>query len=131
VLAVSGTTSALHRALLAYDGSPKAEEALYVATYLSSHWSIPLEIVTVIEGDRVTPETLTYAQKYLEAHGGQATFVKKDGPVAEAILKTAAEWDSDLIMMGGYGFNPVMEVVLGSTVDQVLREFRKPVLICR
>jgi len=33
--------------------------------------------------------------------------------------------------MGGYGFSPVLEVVLGSAVDQVLREARGAVLVCR
>jgi nucleotide-binding universal stress UspA family protein len=34
-------------------------------------------------------------------------------------------------VMGGYGFGPMLEVVLGSTVDEVLRTSRRPVLICR
>jgi nucleotide-binding universal stress UspA family protein len=33
--------------------------------------------------------------------------------------------------MGGYGFSPLVEVVLGSAVDQVLRESSRPVLVCR
>jgi nucleotide-binding universal stress UspA family protein len=33
--------------------------------------------------------------------------------------------------MGGYGFNPALEIVLGSTVDEVLRTGQLPVLICR
>jgi nucleotide-binding universal stress UspA family protein len=33
--------------------------------------------------------------------------------------------------MGGYGFSPVLEVVLGSAVDQVLRTSWKPMLICQ
>ncbi|NIN69699.1 MAG: universal stress protein, partial [Anaerolineae bacterium] len=37
----------------------------------------------------------------------------------------------NLIIMGGYGYSPVLEVVLGSTVDQVLRHSRHPTLICR
>jgi nucleotide-binding universal stress UspA family protein len=61
----------------------------------------------------------------------QAVFVKESGPVAEAILKTADEHQSDLIIMGGYGLSPVLEVVLGSTVDHVLRASRRPMLICR
>jgi nucleotide-binding universal stress UspA family protein len=36
-----------------------------------------------------------------------------------------------VLLMGGYGFAPVFEVVLGSVVDEVLRESQKPVLICR
>jgi nucleotide-binding universal stress UspA family protein len=53
------------------------------------------------------------------------------GPVAEVILSTAGAHDSDLILMGGYGYSPVVEVVLGSAVDEVLRASRQPVLICR
>ncbi len=131
VLAVPESSSHLARVLLAYDGSPKADEALFVATYLSGRWNIPLTVVTVIEMGRTTSDTLARAQKYLETHGVQAAFVKESGPVAEAILKTAEEHQSDLIVMGGYGFRPVLEVVVGSAVDQILRASRRPVLICR
>jgi nucleotide-binding universal stress UspA family protein len=56
--------------------------------------------------------------KVLETHGVGATFVKEGGSVAEAILKTVEEHESDLIIMG-------------SAVDQVLRTSRRPTLICR
>jgi nucleotide-binding universal stress UspA family protein len=120
----------MNRALLAYDGSPQAEEALFMAAHLCQpdHWNIPLTVVTVTEGERLT---LARAQKYLAEHKVQTTFVLEHGPVAEAILKTAATHESDLIIMGSYGFSPVLEIVLGSTVDQVLRSSRRPVLICR
>lgn len=131
VLAVPRASSHLDRALLAYDGSSKADEALFVATYLSGQWDIALVVVTVIETSRTTSETLARAQEYLETHGVEATFVKEGGSVAEAILKTAVEHESDLIIMGGYGFSPVLEVALGSAVDQVLRTSRQPMLICR
>jgi len=131
VLAVPRASSHLDRALLAYDGSSKADEALFVATYLSCRWNITLVVVTVIETGRTTAETLLRSQRYLETHGVEATFVKEGGTVAEAVLKTAEEHESDLIIMGGYGFSPVLEVVLGSAVDQVLRTSRQPMLICR
>lgn len=57
--------------------------------------------------------------------------MQERGSAVEAILKTAKAQQSDLIIMGGYGASPVVEVVLGSIVDQVLRESRRPVLICR
>jgi nucleotide-binding universal stress UspA family protein len=131
ILAVPGTASPLSRALLAYDGTPKAEEALFVATYLAGRWQIPLTVVTVLEGENVTAETLARADEYLTAHGVQATAVQEEGPVASAILITAEEQQADLIIMGGYGRSPVVEVVLGSVVDEVLRSARRPVLICR
>jgi nucleotide-binding universal stress UspA family protein len=131
VLAVPEGALPLDRALLAYDGSPKAEEALFVATYLAGGWGIPLVVVTVIETGRTTSAALARAREYLESHRVEATFVKESGPVAEAILKTAEAHESDLIVMGGYGFSPVLEVALGSAVDRVLREARGAVLVCR
>jgi nucleotide-binding universal stress UspA family protein len=131
VLAVPGRFSPLSRPLLAYDGSPKAKEALYLAAYLAARGQVPLVIVSAVEGREVTPDTLAEAGEYLERHGVQATLVQEYGPVAEVVLRAAKEYESDLILMGGYGHGPVMEVVLGSAVDEVLRSSRQPVLICR
>ncbi len=133
VLAVPGATFPLSRALLAYDGSPKAEEALFVATYVAGQWGLDLSVVSVTETDTAPAETLDRAQSYLAEHGVGATFIdiEKSGPTAEAILETAQEQESDLIVMGGYGHSPMVEVVLGSAVDQVLRESLVPTLICR
>jgi nucleotide-binding universal stress UspA family protein len=131
VLAVPGASASTDRALVAYDGSPKAKEALFVATYLAHHWNIPLVVVTVIETGRTTTETQARAQEYLEKHDVRATYVKESGTVAEAILRTAEVHESNLLIMGGYGFSPLLEIVMGSAVDQMLRESRKPVLICR
>jgi nucleotide-binding universal stress UspA family protein len=121
----------LSRALLAYDGSPKAEEALYVATYVAGQWQVPLVVVTMLSNGSVTEETQARAREYLEGHGIQATYVLEQGHAAEGILHAAEAHQSDFLIIGGYGTNPVLEVVLGSVVDQVLRSFHKPILICR
>ena len=131
ILAVPQVVSPLSRALLAYDGSPKAQEALYVATYLALQWQIPLTVVAVIEGEHGPSSPLDRARHYIESHGPAASFVEQSGPVAEAILRAAATSASDLILLGGYGFYALLEAVMGSTVDQVLREAKQPVLICR
>lgn len=131
VLAAPQASPRLERVLLAYDGSPKANEALFVATYLAGRWQLALTVVTVLEREADTPEPLRRARAYLEGHGVQAGYVEAHGQTATAILETAAAQESDLIVMGGYGASPVVEVVLGSVVDQVLREFGQPVLVCR
>jgi nucleotide-binding universal stress UspA family protein len=131
VLAVPGAFSPLSRPLLAYDGSPKAKEALYIATYLAARAQVPLIIVTVVEGGEVTPDTLAEAAQYAEDRGVEPLLVKEYGPVDQVILATARERDVDLILMGGYGPSPVVEVVVGSAVDGVLRASRQPVLFCR
>lgn len=130
VLAVPGAASRFLRALLAYDGSPKSDEALFVATYLAGRWNMPLVVVTV-ETDRIRPEVQRRAHEYLATHEVRATYEQKSGPVAEAILQATEQYESDLIIMGNYGPHPLLEVVRGSTVDDVLRASRQPMLICR
>jgi nucleotide-binding universal stress UspA family protein len=131
VLAVPGEPSPLQRPLLAYDGSPKAREALFVATYLTAKWELPL-VVLVAEDDVLSAdEALDDARFYLIARGVSATYVTARGPVADAIHDTAESHGCDLLVMGGYGFRPLLEVVLGSTVDEVLSWRRWPALICR
>ena len=121
----------MSRGLLAYDGSPKAEEALFVTAYLAVRWQIPFTVVVVDDEKIDGATTMARAQEYLHDHNAQATFVMEAGPLADAILRTVEEHNSELIVMGGYGAAPVKEVVIGSAVDQVLRESRTPMLICR
>ena len=130
VLAVPGLSSLLDRILLAYDGSPKAKEALFVAAYFAEQWKVALTVLTVAE-DSVPPAALDYARAYLEFHEAPAEFLTATGPVSPTILQTAAERQAQLILMGGYGAHPVVEVVLGATVDEVLRGSPGPMLICR
>ena len=130
ILAVPKVSSHMGRALLAYDGSPKADEALYVSTYLAGQWHIPLTVVTVMESERTTAKTIGRAKDYLSQHGVEATYIEKQGAVGESILAAAEEHGSELIVMGGYS-SPVLEIVLGSTVDTILRDCRYPVLISR
>jgi nucleotide-binding universal stress UspA family protein len=73
---------------------------------------------------------LTDVQRYLDLHEVAADLLSVSGPIAEAILTAAAERDINLLMLGGYGANPVKEVILGSTVNRVLREAPCPLFIC-
>jgi nucleotide-binding universal stress UspA family protein len=130
VLTVPGPAARPERVLLAYDGSPKAQEGLYVAAYLAGHWGAWLVVMTVIESEGDTGR-LAQARDYLSARGVSATYVPGRGDVAQAILSTAEQQASDLIVIGGYGVRPMREVVLGSKVDQILRQAQRPVLVCR
>jgi nucleotide-binding universal stress UspA family protein len=131
VLATPQTFGPMTHALLAYDGSPKGKEALYVATYIAAKWELRLTVVTVIDDNRVTAATSLEAQDYLKDYQVQASFILESGPVAGTIIKVSKQMGCDLLVMGGYGYNPVLEVVLGSAVDTVLHECHKPMLICR
>lgn len=130
VLALPDQPSALKQALLAYDGSSKGREALFVATYVAGRWGIPLVVLTVAAG-QATESLEAEAKTYLADHGVQATFVQKSGPVAEAVLETGDAHAADLIIIGSYSGSPVKNLVLGSSVDELLSRSKLPILICR
>lgn len=131
VLVVPGASSALERPLLAYDGSDRSREALFLAAYLADRGNTALAVVAVAEGKREPAQLLSEAAAYLETRGIEAALLEREGPTAEAILQAAEAHGSDLIVMGGYGRSPLVELLSGSVVDQVLRASRQPVLLAR
>jgi nucleotide-binding universal stress UspA family protein len=131
ILATPRSNSPLDRALLAYDGSPKSEEALFIATYLAGQWQIPLFVITVLNNGNTSEQILGHARDYIESHQVTATYFLEKGSPANVILKIGENVNSNFYIMGGYGANPVKEIVLGSVVDEVLRLGQKPVLISR
>jgi nucleotide-binding universal stress UspA family protein len=122
--------SPLTRALLAYDASPKAQEALYIATYLAGKWAMPLVVLTIHE-DASLSNAQNKAREYLESQGIQAEYEAVQGPVAASILVVAEEFHCDWVIMGGYGAAPVVNFMLDNVVDQVLRSSGRPMLLCR
>jgi nucleotide-binding universal stress UspA family protein len=131
VLGVPSDSTPLERPLLAYDGSQKAKEALFAATYMAGRWKSELTVVHIDEGRGGSADVLGSARAYIQARGGEADFVELAGEVGPVVLQMAAERRCDLIIMGGYGHSPTVELVLGSAVDRVLRKSVVPVLVCR
>jgi nucleotide-binding universal stress UspA family protein len=121
----------LQQLLLAYDGSPKANEALFVARYMVEQWHSALLVVTAGEGGRTGEALANRARGYLNEHGVKADYLIMQGEPGTVILQAAGENESDLILMGGYGSSPLAGIVAGSVVDAVLRSRNRPVLICR
>jgi nucleotide-binding universal stress UspA family protein len=120
----------LRHALLAYDGSPKAEEALFLAAYVARRWGCRLSVVTVTTA-HTPPAALDAARDYLARSGVEAGFTLHEPPIADALLETAAGAGCDWIIMGGFGFRPIRHLVVGSTVDVLLGQSHLPLLICR
>jgi nucleotide-binding universal stress UspA family protein len=121
--------SEMDRALLAYDGSTKADEALYLATYAAKQWGTTLTVVSA--GKQRAKSALKRAEDYLVLRDVEAIFVQAKGPAGSAIPEIAATNNCNLIIMGGFGFRPVMQLLVGSTVNRVLQATELPVFVCR
>ena len=130
ILAVPGKTTGLQHALLAFDGSPKAKEALFVATYLAEQWQTRLTIFTGPEENASDSSAEDFARNYLEFNEIEAGFIsEKYSP--ETLNKTAKETQADVVIMGGYSGSIIKEMTVGSSVNYMLRESEIPILICR
>jgi nucleotide-binding universal stress UspA family protein len=126
-----GSQSDGSRAILAYDGSPKADEALFIATYLTSRWQKSLTVVTV-ETAYTNAAAMERAQQYLTEHGlTDVNYLLRKGPIADMVLDAAESYDCNLLFMGGFSFRSLRHLTLGSSAERILLEFPHPMWICR
>ncbi|HEX5943338.1 MAG TPA: universal stress protein [Anaerolineales bacterium] len=131
LLGVPGKATQFKRALLAYDGSERAKEALFVATYLAEMWKTELTVFTALDGASVKPDVQGYVKRYLEIHEVEADYILTEQDSKASLKNAIDERQVDLVLIGTYGRSVIREVVVGSTVDYMLRESNIPVFICR
>lgn len=117
--------------LLAYDGSPRASAAMHVAAEVCSELNLPLAVLTVYRDTGQGEETLDQARRYLASYPLEATTHLADGHAYEAIPAAISNHGYDLVFMGSHGHGRVMEFVLGSTTEYVLRNVPCPVFLSR
>jgi nucleotide-binding universal stress UspA family protein len=131
LLVVPGPVTPLRRAILAYDGSAKAREALFLAAYLAEAWQTHLTVMALEDGLRVTGSALEFPRAYLELHELNAEFEVAHGTV-DVFRQAVAAREADVLLMGGYSVPPVKEVLGGgSAVNFILRDVGCPQFICR
>lgn len=130
ILAMHDVGSPMSHALVGYDGSPKADEALFLACYAAQKWGVQLTVLTV-KTNYTSQAALDAAQSYFDGCEVAANYILRDQDIADALLDVSAESNCDWLIMGGFGFRPMKHLMLGSTVDRMLREFQYPILICR
>jgi nucleotide-binding universal stress UspA family protein len=131
VLGVPEKATRFQRALLAYDGSDRSKEALFVATYLAEMWKTELIIFTALDGTKVKTDTQDYVRRYLDIHEVEAEYIISEQGAMDHLKKTADEHGADLVLMGTHGGSLLQQVFVGSALDTMLRESKIPLLICR
>lgn len=131
MLGIPQKATPFQRALLAYDGTELAKEALFVATYLAEMWKTGLTVFTALESSRVTADVQDHVRRYLEIHEVEAEYVVSDQDARTHLTATVEERNIDLVLMGSHGGSVWRQILVGSTLDFVLRESQMPVFICR
>jgi len=119
------------RALIAYDGSSHAYDAMHSAGEIAAKLGIPLVVVASHPEEEEARRRTQAAEKYLQRFGAQVKAVATTVRPEEAILRTAKEEACDLVVMGAYGHTHIRELILGSTTEQVMRKADCPILLHR
>lgn len=126
LLLVNGEQSEMRRVLLVYDGSDRAREALFAATYMAEIWRARL--VVAIVRRRFWHQLTGPVQKYLALHEVGATFKEVQGPAPQTIAHLAQAHQCDLIVtpVSRSGRRPKRNQV---TAEALLQATEKPLFI--
>ena len=131
ILFTPQVSTPLDHAMVAYDGSIKAQEALFIAAYVAGQWRIALHVVSI--GDDTNISTIQEdAWNYLEDQDIQAEYlIANPSNNIEEVLNYINQFTIDLLLIGGYKRSQVVEIFQGSDVDEFLRLGHIPIITCR
>lgn len=122
----------LHRLLLAYHGLAHADEALAWTARLQQGLDAEVIVLCVCEDTQscLSGISLEEIKARLAKSGlGAYRFLTGHGRPSTAMADIAAANDVDLIILGRYRHGALVEWLVGSTVDRLLRATSLPILI--
>jgi nucleotide-binding universal stress UspA family protein len=133
--------------LVPLDGSPMAEVALPVASFLASCLGASITLVHVIEAG--APATV-HGQRHLQAQAEAQLYLDEVAKrlagginvdvhvhigsrtsISRSIVAHEGELEPDLIVMAAHGSGGVRDLLMGSIAQQVVAEGKVPVLVIR
>jgi len=136
----------IKKILIAVDDASTSEKVAFEGFKLGQQLNAEIALLSVVDvaymvtESTVTPEELAEMQEDTLKQSLQmliykvfnnhdiTTFVKRGEP-DEVILKTADEWQADLIVMGTHGRTGLYHLLLGSVAEEVIKHSTKPTLI--
>ena len=116
---------------LAYDGSERAARAMRAAAEFSVELKVPLAVVTVARDPKLGERILGEARTYLEGYPAETSFELLSGHAHEEIIGFLKRTGTDLLFIGAYGHSRIIEMVLGSATEYVLRNSPCPIFLSR
>jgi nucleotide-binding universal stress UspA family protein len=121
----------IERPLLAYDGSQRASAAMESAAEFCTVLRLPLTILTVTKEEQKATSILQEAKSYLSSYSIETRYETDRGYPEQRIVDYLVKFDYDLLFIGAYGHRRIIEMVLGSTTEYVLRKSPCPVFLNR
>ena len=121
----------IERPLLAYDGSQRASAAMESAAEFCAVLNLPLSVLTIAKEDSMAENNLKQARAYLGSYPIETQYQSTRGYPEQKIIDYLVNFNHDLLFIGAYGHRRIIEMVLGSTTEYVLRKSPCPVFLNR
>jgi nucleotide-binding universal stress UspA family protein len=112
--------------VVAYDGSSVSNKALEFAKLYKEKFDVGISIVYVGNDKKVADELFSELPTYFDRK-----FIESDD-VANAVADFTELQDNALLVIGAYSKNRILEMILGSTTEAILRkELQFPLMVVR
>lgn len=121
---------AIENPLLVYDGSENAGDAMRIAAELARLTNRRLSVASVGSAGEADKH-LVDAMDYLKSYDIKGVFKELKGEAPLEIEKYYRDAGHDMLFMGATHRTRVVEFVLGSTAEYVLRAVSGPILVVR
>ena len=121
----------VERPLLAYDGSQRASSAMESAAEFCARLKLPLTVLYIPKEEASGEKVLHEARSYLSSYGIEVRYELGKGYPEQKIIEVLVNSNYDLLFIGAYGHRRIIEMVLGSTTEYVLRNSPCPVFLNR
>ncbi len=121
----------LSRILLAYDDSNAAKKAMEFSVGFCKDMNLPLSIVNVTKDETASMTILNSVKSYVEPYGIVFDTAIKTGNTEKVLKSMLDDAAYDLLIMGAHGHSRIVEFVLGSTAEYVIRNTKKPVIVTK
>jgi len=122
---------AIERPLLAYDGSQRAGAAMESAAEFCARFKLPLTVLHIARDEALGQKVLQTARSYLASYEIDARYELARGYPEQKIIDSLVNFGYDLLFIGAYGHRRIIELVIGSATEYVLRKSPRPVFLSR
>ncbi len=128
VIVTPEVSSGIARVLIAYDGGVHANRALRWGGELARALGVGVSVVTVDDDQDHAEAALGEARDHLAALDLEIETRWATGRTPDALELLVDETGADLVCMGSHGRSRLVEMVIGSTTEAVLRRLDVPVM---
>ncbi|MBM4261359.1 MAG: universal stress protein [Deltaproteobacteria bacterium] len=123
--------SVIQKPLLAYDGSQRASSAMESAAEFCTVLKLPLTVLCIAREAKLAEDNVRQAKSYLNSYSIAVRYETDRGYPEQKIIERLNEGDYDLLFIGAHGHRRIINMVLGSTTEYVLRNSPCPVFLNR